>query len=127
MRGTRFDLVVTKASTGVLLYEGALTLCNPAGTCQELGARCELGLATKADTQLYLRADPDRIPLSLQFRYARFQTPLLRDFRVSGANTCTELTASEPTSLGTTLGSDAPQTQFPTQTQSPGLILSPRP
>ena len=128
VRGTEFDLVVTPKTTGVMLYEGALTLCNTAGECQELDSRCEVGLASRADALLYLRADPDRIPLSLQFRYARFQTGLLRDFRVSGATNCTEQRSTEATPLSTTSGSDAEPEPSRTQpqTQSPGLTLTPR-
>jgi len=95
VRGTEFDLVVLPGATRVMLYEGALQLCAAAGQCQALTQRCEVATASRQSAELFVRDDPARIPLSLEFRYARFQSPLLPPFRVSGAALCAEDSAIE--------------------------------
>lgn len=90
VRGTEFDLVVEPRITRVMLYDGALLICNAAGDCEVLDDRCEVGTAAGQQTLLYQRLDPARAPLSVQFRYARFQGGLLQPFRVSGAGSCVE-------------------------------------
>ncbi|MEO5808302.1 FecR domain-containing protein [Devosia sp.] len=88
IRGTKFDFLVTGDQTLVMLYEGALTACAPGGKCVALNKRCELSQTSRSIARLYLRPDPERIPLSQNFLYARFQTRLLRDFRITGAGNC---------------------------------------
>ncbi len=90
VRGTEFDLVVEPRITRVMLYEGALLICNNAGDCEVLDGQCEVGTAARQQTLLYQRLDPARAPLSVQFRYARFQGGLLSPFRVRGAGSCVE-------------------------------------
>lgn len=88
VRGTKLDLIVGTIGTGVLLYEGALQLCSRSADCVELTDRCDIGTAVRGGADLIVRANPEHPPLALQFRYARFQTPLLNPFRVSGAGNC---------------------------------------
>ena len=95
VRGTEFDIIAEPGNTKVMLYEGALQVCNPAGACQEVTRRCEVATASRNEVNLFALNDPQRKPLSLEFRYARFQSPLLPPFRVGGAAICTE----EPTDL----------------------------
>lgn len=90
VRGTEFDLVVERSNTKVMLFDGALRVCNDANDCQELTSRCEVGLASNRRTLLYRRNDPSREPLSAEFRYARFQGALLQPFRVRGASACVD-------------------------------------
>jgi hypothetical protein len=108
VRGTEFDIIVDRSSTRVILYKGALQICNNAGTCQELTKRCEIGVASAQDTELFRINDPERAPLSQQFRYARFQTPLLGSFRVSGASKC----------VGEPQASETPESLFTLETGS---------
>jgi hypothetical protein len=98
VRGTEFDLIVERRSTRVMLYEGALQICNTSGQCEDLNKRCEVGYSAAQDVALFTTKNPERLPLSLEFRYARFQSPLLREFRVDGASKC----AAEPQSGGST-------------------------
>ena len=97
VRGTEFDIIAEPDNTKVMLYEGALQICNPAGTCQEVTRRCEVATSSRDDVSLFVRSDPQRTPLSLEFRYARFQAPLLPPFRVAGAAPCTEEPAADAT------------------------------
>lgn len=95
VRGTEFDIIVEPGRTRAMLYEGAIEICNRAGACTQLTRRCEVALADSSQSVRFERADPQRIPHSLLFRYARFQAPLLPPFRVSGAAPCAEKPAAE--------------------------------
>lgn len=90
VRGTEFDLVVEPGRTKVMLYEGALQICNSGADCQQVTRNCEVAVASNDAADLFVRNDPQRTPLSLEFRYARFQGPLLRPFRVGGSALCAE-------------------------------------
>lgn len=122
VRGTKFDFNVSPPRTDLMLYEGAVRLCSTSGQCQELIARCDLGTVDASVAQLINHRDPAHPQLSAAFRYARFQTPLLSQFRVSGAGKCAEPPQEDaspeslsPSSGGT--GSDPLQTQQPTRFQ----------
>lgn len=125
VRGTEFDLVVERSNTKVMLYDGALRLCNATGDCQELADRCGVGTASSQSAKIYRRNDPLREPLSVEFRYARFQGTLLPGFQVNGATRCAETRAEAyggSTSSGTVVnGTPAQQVPAPTQTPTPQL------
>jgi len=115
VRGTEFDFNVTGRRTDLLLYEGAVRLCA-GGNCTDITSRCELGVAQGGDSQSIAYADPEHQGLSQQFRYARFQTPLLGNFRVSGASKCTQPLQEQgvPEALTTTSsGGDLPRVTTP--------------
>lgn len=88
VRGTKFDILVTRAETRVMLYEGALQLCSRGSDCEQVTKRCEIGSSSSRQADLFTRNDPKRPPLAEGFYYARFQTPLMGGFRVSGATQC---------------------------------------
>lgn len=90
VRGTKFDFNVTRARTDLMLYQGGVLLCSTSGQCQELNNFCDLGAVDASVSQLIRHSDPVHPELSETFRYARFQTPLLSEFRVSGAGKCAE-------------------------------------
>lgn len=113
VRGTDFDILVDRNGSRVMLYEGALQICNPSGACEEVTGRCEVGSASAVATRLYVRNDPDRVPLSLQFPYARFQQPLLPDFRVADTVKCTELVEDVDIPAVGTSGGPTPQQPTP--------------
>ncbi len=96
--GTEFDLVVDRRSTKVMLYKGALQICNGAGECADLVERCDLGVAQAQQVAVLQPNNSERGQLSLEFRYARFQGPLLNNFKVNGASRC----VGEPQSGGST-------------------------
>lgn len=128
VRGTRFDILADRATTLVMLYEGALQVCSPSGDCEQVAERCQVGTASSESARLYVRNDPERIPLSLMFPYARFQHPLLDDFRVSGTVACTAI--PEDTSVpavGTGGGGSSPQTPITTVINPQQPTTPPRP
>ena len=108
VRGTKFDLLVTPTGTGALLYEGALQICGTTGKCAELVDRCDMGATLSDETEVMSVSDSRHRPIARQFRFARFQTSLLQDFRVSGAIFCTETKPETASLLVTTHGSDKP-------------------
>ena len=109
VRGTEFDLVVDRRSTRVMLYRGTLQVCNGGGECTQLAERCDVAVAGPQQVALFSPADPERTPLSLEFRYARFQGPLLNQFRIGGAGNCVgePQSSGPPESLSTMTGSDS--------------------
>ncbi|WP_162249116.1 FecR domain-containing protein [Devosia sp. Root685] len=117
VRGTKFDFNVSRPRTDLMLYEGAVRLCSTSGQCQELISRCDLGTVDASVSQLINHRDPLHPQLSGAFRYARFQTPLLGEFRVSGAGKCTEPRQEQgvPETLTTPGGGD-PSTPTTTTT-----------
>jgi hypothetical protein len=122
VRGTKLDILVSALGTGVMLYEGALQLCARSSDCVELTDRCEIGTAVREGAELIIRADPQHPPLASQFRYARFQTPLLNPFRVAGASSCvTESQDGGPSSISTETGGqpETRENQTPTPTPTP--------
>lgn len=121
VRGTEFDIIAEPGNTKVMLYEGALQICNAGSTCQEVTRRCEVAMAARDGVSLFVRNDPQRLPLSLEFRYARFQSPLLPPFRVGGAALCAEPQADDAGggSGGTFIPLPTPTLGKPTPTPTP--------
>lgn len=93
VRGTAFELYVTKAWTYILMQQGAVTGCNSSGgDCLVLEARCEVGQISVGDAIVVGHADnvsgDDRQKLRQFFKYAVSQRPLMRKFHISGAERC---------------------------------------
>ena len=92
VRGTAFDFNVDDERTRVLLFHGAVRLCNLAGTCVTLDDTCEIG--TYDLSQSTVIGSPDdltgeqRDVLQAVFKYAEVQTPLMREFWVENARQC---------------------------------------
>lgn len=95
VRGTKFDILVTRADTRVMLYEGALQLCASGADCEQVINRCEIGVSSAGQADLFTPNDPKRPPVADGFYYAHFQSPLMAGFRVSGAAQCLK-NASRP-------------------------------
>ena len=92
VRGTGFDFTIDGLQTRVLLYHGALVLCNLSKACVTLDDTCELGEYDLANSHVIgasrdLRG-PERESLRAAFRYAESQSPLLREFWFDGARDC---------------------------------------
>ena len=123
IRGTKFDFDVDRSETRVMLYEGAVELCSRSGACTELVDRCDVGVAASSSAVRFGPRDAERVPISLRFRYARFQQPLLPDFRVAGTVRCTEPAAGAgvPETVGTSGGGGPgrPPAQPPGRPQRP--------
>ena len=92
VRGTAFDFNVNAAGTEVLLFHGAVRLCNLAGACVTLDNSCEIGTYDLAQSTVL--GDPvdldkqQRATLKANFKYAEVQSPLLREFWVENARQC---------------------------------------
>lgn len=122
VRGTKFDFNVAPRRTDLMLYEGAVRLCATSGQCQELIARCDLGTVDASVAALIHHPDPNHQPLAQAFRYSRFQTPLLSQFRISGAGQCAEPPEEDgvPQSLSPLTG--GPSSQRTQPTRSPNFV-----
>jgi hypothetical protein len=88
VRGTEFDIFVTPTDTRVMLYEGALQMCSSGGGCQQVTERCQVGVSSLQQSDLFTGNDPNRLSLANDFYYAHFQSPLMGEFRVGGAAKC---------------------------------------
>lgn len=129
VRGTAFDLIVTRQQTLVMLYEGALQLCRNAGQCAQLAERCAVGYANSSGAAGLSVQDTRRPQVIAGFGYSRLQRQLLPDFRISGAGRCQDVgTAESINSLGDSPDmsdddSDAPST--PTTPDPPSTPSNP--
>lgn len=92
VRGTGFDFIVAGQQTQVLLYHGAVVLCNLSDTCVTLDGTCELGQYDLSESRVIGSSKdlkgPEREALRAAFRYAQSQSPLLRQFWFDGAREC---------------------------------------
>ena len=84
VRGTALDFNVDEAGTKVLLYHGAVILCNLKNICVTLDGTCQIGEYDVSDSQI-LGPTSD---LKAMFKYSESQTPLLREFWVEKAREC---------------------------------------
>lgn len=92
VRGTAFDWVNAGEGSAVLLYHGAVQVCTTGGTCVLLENVCDLAEYNDTEAQLLghfdnVTGDARNLFRSL-FRYAVSQSPLLREFRINGAERC---------------------------------------
>jgi hypothetical protein len=92
VRGTAFDFVVNAEGTKVLLYHGAVIMCNLDNTCIKLDGTCEVGTYDLTDAEVIGPTSnvtgQDRSDLQNQFQYAQSQMPLLNEFWVEKARQC---------------------------------------
>jgi hypothetical protein len=92
VRGTAFDFNVDPTQTKVLLFHGAVILCNTADQCVTLDDVCDLGQYDLSQSVVLGNADEiageQREALKGAFRYAESQAPLLREFWVENAREC---------------------------------------
>jgi hypothetical protein len=92
VRGTAFDFYVTKLATYILQLHGSTINCAKSGECETLGQVCEYGVMSSNDVETADRVsdlgNDDTKKAGTWFRYSKSQSPLLRQFRVSGAEKC---------------------------------------
>jgi len=92
VRGTEIDFTVQNMQTQVLLYHGAVVLCNLQDRCVTMAGTCEVGQYDFSDSTLIgpsIKTEGElRDNLEAAFKYANSQTPLLRDFWFSKAREC---------------------------------------
>ena len=92
VRGTAFDWANTDTGTAAMLYHGAIEVCTNGGTCVLLEKVCDVAEYNSTDAQLIGHFDTItgavRDAFRGFFRYAVNQSPLLREFRIAGAERC---------------------------------------
>lgn len=92
VRGTAFDFNVDAEGTEVLLFHGAVRLCNLDGICVTLDGTCEIGTYDLTQSIVLGSSDDlsgdERKALKAAFQYAEVQTPLMREFWVENARQC---------------------------------------
>lgn len=93
VRGTAFELYVTSKWYYILVQHGSVIGCDGLGDkCMVFDAVCEMGQVSRNDAIVVGHTDDvsgaDRDGLRRMFKYAADQRPLLREFRISGAERC---------------------------------------
>lgn len=92
VRGTEFDFLVLGLLTKVILYNGAVALCNFDDQCVSLTNTCDVGTIEPSQSTLIGNTDEifgkERNDLRQSFLYARSQMPLLGEFRFEEALGC---------------------------------------
>ena len=92
VRGTEFDFNVFATLTEVLLYQGAVILCNTDGQCVTLDGTCEIGTVDLTQAVLVGAASEtegeQREQYKQTFEYAQNQSPLDREFWFEQARQC---------------------------------------
>ncbi len=87
VRGTKFDITVTRQATQTMLYDGALRLCR-GSDCVDLVNRCDLGVAATDRARVLVWNSDERGNTARNFPLANIQSVLLQPFRVAGAQAC---------------------------------------
>lgn len=95
VRGTEFDLTVSNGLNVVMLYEGALTLCR-GNTCVDLGKRCDLGVIGPRIADIFGWPERRRDEYVGYFPLPHIQAAFLREFRINGAQACTDVQEGAP-------------------------------
>lgn len=99
VRGTKFDVLVDDGRTEVMLYEGGVNVCS-GGQCLDLSQQCDIASFGPGGATKIGHGDNAHRANSSKFRFARFPSLLVSDFRVSGASQCTSAPdISTPASL----------------------------
>ncbi len=105
VRGTAFDFYVTKLATYVLQLHGATVNCARSGECETMTRVCNYGVIKSSEVATSDRiadlGNGDTGKAGTWFRYSKSQSPLLRQFRVAGADKCLRPSAGA--------GADVPQ------------------
>ncbi len=87
VRGTRFDLAVTRGVTLTMLYAGALRLCY-GPNCVDLTKRCDIGSNASGSPEMLGWSSGGRPGLVEMFGLANIQAAFPDEFRVAGAQAC---------------------------------------
>jgi hypothetical protein len=76
----------------LMLYHGAVVLCNKAGRCVTVDDICEIGMADLTEAQILGIAtemtNAERNQMRGMFPYSDNQAPLLGQFRIAQAREC---------------------------------------
>ena len=122
VRGTAFDWSNTGQGTAAMLYHGAIEVCTNGGTCVMLEDVCDVAEHDSSDARLIghfdnITGDARNVFRGL-FHYAVSQIPLLREFRINGAERC----VNRPTTQGGPNSIVDPVTGLPTPPKTPPVV-----
>jgi hypothetical protein len=99
VRGTAFELFVTKQAHWLMEQQGATINCNKSGDCVTAKKACEIAVVRKSGAELVGKPsdfdDDQRDELRDWFHFAADQSSLMRTFRISGAEKCFRRAAPE--------------------------------
>jgi hypothetical protein len=111
VRGTQFDFTVDPAKgTSLVLFEGAVRMCNLDNKCLDLAQGCAVGMMTATGSAAV--APAQQPALKGHFPFVGEQTGLLPAFQVADSNKCLTAPAASP-------GKAAPVKAKPTGTPRP--------
>ena len=92
VRGTGFDLNSKPDHASLMLYHGAVVLCNKANDCVTVDDICEIGTADVSDAQILGVAtemtQAEREQMRGMFPYADDESDLIGQFRIAQAREC---------------------------------------
>jgi hypothetical protein len=92
VRGTAYDLYVTKLASYILRLSGTVIGCTGGGDCESIGRGCEVGVIKAGEVDMWGSAreleGEEREKAEDFFQFSVSQSPLMRAFRVSGAEQC---------------------------------------
>jgi hypothetical protein len=92
VRGTGFDLNVLPDHFSLMLYHGAVVLCNKSNECVTVDDICEIGMADLTEAQLLgistEMTQAERDQMRGMFPYAVNEGDLLGQFRIAQAREC---------------------------------------
>jgi hypothetical protein len=125
VRGTAFDLAVTRNFTQAMLYDGALSMCR--GTdCVDLVNRCDIGALGSGPNGVFPWGSTERSSMVGNFPFAHLQSILLPRFRISGSQACLAPPPTQsPDGLSTTTGGSGTPTTPPTTPVNPSPPTTP--
>lgn len=120
VRGTAFDLTVTRSTTRALLFSGALRVCQ-GSNCFDLNTRCEIGVTGVGGPKAVIWENDEHGTFATGFPLPNIQAAFRPDFRQSNAQACLNPPIDRGNESLSTSGSDGnsvPNSQ--TQTQGQG-------
>ena len=87
VRGTAFDFTVDPtAGTSLVLFEGAVRMCNLDNKCLDLSQSCAVGMMANSGSSAV--APAQQSALKSHFPFVQSQTGLLPDFQIADASNC---------------------------------------
>lgn len=115
VRGTAFDFNVRPDHFSLLLFHGAVQMCNKAGKCVTVDDFCDVGMADLSDARLLGNTNSfvgaERTSMRGMFPYAVSESDLLGTFRIAQARECLNrvVVPNNPDAGGGNPGGDGPR------------------
>jgi hypothetical protein len=88
VRGTKFDLTVTKKKTDIVIFEGEVTYCPDSGDCKSVKGKCNIGIGEASDAEIIGKGSSGHESATSNFIYVQSQSGLKTGFKINGAGEC---------------------------------------